>query len=143
LLNVSAMEDKGKCLFVIPLRYNGEFRFAQFLLNLPDRSDQADGKRSKKGTYGIRLLLDMSALGPVHVDASVLEKVVKIDFLVSDNGVKQRFEDGAARLTEALAQSGFHVKQVRCRCVDSENTIPASLVDEMLDETRHRISLIV
>ena len=73
----------------------------------------------------------------------MLEKVVKIDFLVSHKEVKQRFEDGAARLTEALAKSGFHVKQVRCRCVDSENTIPASLVDEMLDETRHRISLIV
>ena len=143
LLNVSAMEDKGKCLFVIPLRYNGEFTFAQFLLHLPDRSDQADGKRSKKGTYGIRLLLDMSVLGPVHVDASVLEKVIKIDFLVSDNGVKERFEHGAARLTEALAESGFHVKQVRCRCVDSENTIPTSLVDDMLDQARHHISLIV
>ena len=143
LLNVSAMEDKGKCLFVIPLRFNGAFSFAQLLIDLGDGCGHGGEKQGKNGIYAIQLLLDMSALGPVHVEASVFKKVIKVNFLVSHEAVKEQFENGIGYLTEALAASGFIVKQVGCRCTDRENGVPTTLVDEILDQEKHHISLVV
>ena len=141
ILNASAVEDKGKCLFVVPLRCNGQWNFAQLLVDLSD--DKDDGKQGGNKTYSIRLLLDMSSLGRVHVEASIHEKALKIDFLVGEKEVRERLEGGKAYLARALETSGFTVQSITCRCADKETPVPPSLVDELLDREKHHISLVV
>jgi hypothetical protein len=143
LANVSAMESRGRCLFVIPIEWNDELRFAQLLMEVPKESEGNESKESKKNAYRICLLLDMSNLGTIQAEASILKKAVRVSFLVSDEGLRKRFEAAVPRLTGTLESQGFSVQQVKCRSVGTSQTLSSSLVDEILDEERHHISLVV
>jgi hypothetical protein len=143
LANVSAMANRGRCLFVIPIEWNDELRFAQLLIDLPKESDGAEGKKVKKKAYRICLLLDMSNLGTVRAEASILKRTVRLRFLVSDEDLQKRFEAAVPRLTETLEGQGFCVQQVKCRSAGKVEALPSSLVNEILDQEGHRISLVV
>lgn len=143
LLNVSAMEDRGKCLFVLPVRFNDEYRFVQLLIDVRKGSRQRRDPRLKEASCRVRLLLDMSVLGPVHVEVAMFDKALRIEFLVDNEEVRELFSVSAADMTGIFVQHGFTVQEVICRSSNRDEVIPATLVDEILDPERHQISLVV
>jgi len=140
-LNLSAMEDKGKCLFIIPMYWGNKFKFAQLLIDLGDKSgSQANGGDR---VFRLSLLLDMSSLGPVRADVSILRKVIKIDFVVCNEEVQRLFDNSEDYLRNGVEKHGFSVQQITCVLEEYNILAETSLIDDIIDPGEHHISLII
>jgi virulence-associated protein VapD len=84
----------------------------------------------------------MSHLGPVRVDASVLEKAIRVRFLVSNEDIQSFFDQYAPGLQQQLERHGFSLQQVTCRLEERASLAATSLVDAIIDSEEHTISLI-
>lgn len=142
-LNLSALEEKGKLLFFIPMQWPDELTFAQFLIDLGVESGGMGGENDEDRIFKLSLLLDMSHLGPVRVDASVVEKAIRVSFLVSDEDIQSLINQYTPCLQEQLERHGFSLQQVTCRLEERASLARTSLVDAMIDLEEHTISLIV
>ncbi len=142
-LNLSALEEKGKLLFFIPMQWPDELTFAQFLIDLGAESGGMGGENDEDRIFKLSLLLDMSHLGPVRVDASVVEKAIRVSFLVSDEDIQSLINQYTPCLQEQLERHGFSLQQVTCRLEERASLARTSLVDAMIDLEEHTISLIV
>ncbi len=141
LLNLSSMEDKGKCLFIIPMYWGNKFKFAQLLIDLGNKSgDQASGGDR---VFRLSLLLDMSNLGPIRADVSILRKVIKIDFAVCDEEAQRLFEDSEDYLKNGVEKHGFSVQRITCTLEEYNTLAEASLIDDIIDPGEHHISLVI
>ncbi len=141
LLNLSAMEDKGKCLFIIPMYWGNKFKFAQLLIDLGKKSgDQASGSDR---VFRLSLLLDMSNLGPVRADVSILKKIIKIDFVVCDEKAKRLFDDSEDYLKNGVEKHGFSIRQITCTLEEYNTLAETSLIDDIIDPGEYHISLVI
>jgi hypothetical protein len=141
--NVSALEEKGKLLFVIPMQWPEEMTFAQLLIEVGVKREGGDGENNEAPIFKLSLFLDMSALGPLRVDASVVEKAISISFLVSHETTQSLFERQTPALRQQLERHGFSLQQVTCRLEKRAKLVAPSLAEAIIHAERHTISLIV
>ena len=142
-LNLSAWEEKGKLLFVIPMQRPDDMTFAQLLIDLGAKPGGRDGEDNEDAPFKLTLFLSLSALGPLRVDASVVEKAISISFLVSDEATRSFFNRHTPALQGQLERHGFSLQQVRCRLEKRAKLAAMSLADAIIDAEEHTISLIV
>ena len=142
-LNLSALEEKGKLLFIIPMQWPDKLTFAQFLIDLGAKRGGMGSENHEDKSLKLSLLLDMSHLGPVRVDASVVEKAIRVSFLVSDEDIQSLVNQSTPWLQQQLERHGFSLHQVTCRLEERASLACTSLVDAMIDSEEHTISLIV
>jgi virulence-associated protein VapD len=79
----------------------------------------------------------------VRVDASVVEKAIRVSFLVSDEDIQSLVNQYTPCLQEQLERHGFSLQQVTCRLEERDSLARTSLVDAIIDLEEHTISLIV
>jgi hypothetical protein len=143
LLNLSGLEEKGKLLFIIPMRWGDGFSFAQLLIDLGRKKGDEAGRNDKDGVLRLSLFLDMSRLGPVRVDASIFQKVIRIGFFVCNEESQALVNHNANYLKEHLERHGFSVQQVTCRREEGNSLADTSLVESLIDPEEHYISLVI
>lgn len=141
-LNLSALEEKGKLLFIIPMQWPDKLTFAQLLIDLGARRGGRGGENNEDRAFKLSLFLDMSHLGPVQVHASVLEKAIRVRFLVSNEDIQSFFDQYTPGLQQQLERHGFSLQQVTCRLEERASLASTSLVDAIIDADEHTISLI-
>jgi len=141
-LNLSALEEKGNLLFIIPMQWPDKLTFAQLLLDVGAKRRERGGEDSEDGVLKLSLLLDMSRLGPVRVDASVLEKAIRVHFLVSDEQIQSFFNQHTLFLRQQLERHGFFLQQVTCGLAERAVLAATCLADAIVDLEEHTISLI-
>ncbi|MGD8757484.1 MAG: flagellar hook-length control protein FliK [Deltaproteobacteria bacterium] len=140
--NLFALEEKGKLLFIIPMQWPDKFTFAQLLIDLgAKRGDR--GKNHEDRVFKLSLFLDMSHLGPVRVDASVVEQAIRVSFLVSNESIQSFLNQCTPGLQQQLERHGFSLQQVTCRLEERASLAATSLADAIIDSEEHTISLIV
>jgi virulence-associated protein VapD len=140
--NLFALEEKGKLLFIIPMQWPDKFTFAQLLIDLgAKRGDR--GKNHEDRVFKLSLFLDMSHLGPVRVDASVVEQAIRVSFLVSNESIQSFLNQYTPGLQQQLERHGFSLQQVTCRLEERASLAATSLADAIIDSEEHTISLIV
>jgi len=142
LMNLAGLEEKGRLLLFIPVQWEGRFDIAQLLIDLPDRGT-GEKKKEKNGVVRLSLLLNMSELGPVRVDASVHDKNVMIRFEVPSKEVRMLFDNHLDSLTEHIERHGFTVQVVSCRVEERTVLEATSFVDSIADVQDRRISVVV
>jgi len=142
-LNLFALEEKGKLLFTIPMQWPDKFTFAQLLIDLGAKRGGRGGEHNEDRVFKLSLFLDMSRLGPVRVDASVVEKAIRVSFVVSKKDIQSFLNRHTAGLQQQLERHGFSLQQVTCRLEERASLACTSLVDAIIDSEEHTISLIV
>ncbi len=143
LLNLTALEEKGKLLLVMPMQWDGEFSFAQLLIDLSGKSGREFGEKDQEGVLRLSLFLEMSHLGPVRVDASLFQKVVRVGLMVCNDDVKAFFENASDDLKGQLEKHGFSVQEITCLLERKSRLAETSLVEALLDPETHRISIVI
>ena len=112
--NVSA-NDTGRYLFPFPFLSQGEFRFGQLILDMGDESQEKGGNSR---LVKVSLLLDMSQLGPVRADFSILKGHISGRFWVKDGEIRAYMEGLMEELKDRLAKIDYVLDRVECRVVD-------------------------
>ncbi len=143
LLNLLGLEEKGKLLLIIPMQWDEGFNYAQLLIDLGDKQGDGTGRNEKDRVLRLSLFLDMSRLGPVRVDASIFQKVIRIGFLVCNEKSKALLSHNAYNLKEHLERHGFFVQHVTYRLEEQSSLADTSLVEAIIDPEEHYISLVI
>ena len=143
LLNVSRLEGQGQLFFTIPLQFQDQFGFGEFLIDLPQKGEDEEPDRQGDKVLRVSLLLHMSCLGPVRADVSVLKKAIRVGFSVCEEEIQSLFNNYAGSLKYQLERHGFHLQEVTCRLQEANVLTQTSLVEDFLDSEEHQINLVV
>ena len=141
LANLVGLEEKGKAMLVIPMQWGDIFRFAQLLIDLPNDDQEVNGQGEKPLT--LSLFLDMSHLGPIRVDCSVVDRVVRVCFLVCSEKIQVFLDSLKSDLKNQLERHGFSVRQITCRFEKKEILEETSFIDTLVDFEQHRVSVMI
>jgi hypothetical protein len=113
------------------------------LIDLGAERGSTGAENHEDGIFKLSLLLEMSHLGPVRADASVVEKAVRVSFLVCDEDSQALVNHYTPWLQAQLERHGFSLQQVACRLEERDILACTSLLDAVIDSEEHTISLIV
>jgi hypothetical protein len=141
LANLVGLEEKGKLLLVIPMQWDNVFQFAQLLIGLPGNGSQKNSKDEKALT--LSLFLDMSHLGPIRVDCSVVDRAIRVCFLVCSEEIQAFLNSLTHDLENQLERHGFSVRQMTCRFEKQHILEKTSFVDALVDFEEHRVSVMI
>jgi hypothetical protein len=141
LANLVGLEEKGKLLLMIPMQWNDIFRFAQLLIDLPGKGEEENSEDEKALT--LSLFLDMSQLGPIRVDCSVVDRAIRVCFLVCSEKIRVFLNSLTSDLKNQLERHGFLVRQITCRFEKQHILEKTSFVDALVDFEEHRVSVMI
>lgn len=143
ILNHTALEEKGKLFFSFPIQWNNLFSFGQLLIGLPKNSEKDNTKEEGEDIIRISFLLQMSQLGPLRADMSILDKTIRGRFLVADPQVQSFINKHIPELKARFLRLGFFVHEFLCALEEIEVLESASLVEELINREERFLSLVV
>ena len=141
LANVAGLQEKGKLLLVLPMQWDNIFRFAHLLIDLPEK-DQADCQ-DNENPLTLSLFLDMSQLGPIRVDCSIIDRAIRVCFLVCSEQIQVFVNTLTHDLKNQLERHGFSVRQITCRFEKKHILEETSFLDDLVDLEEHRVSVMI
>jgi hypothetical protein len=135
-VNQEAFEEGGKMYIPLPMQLpGGLFSVAELLLQLPPwEAEQPEGGKAGNTALRAALLLDMSRLGPVRAEFTLMGKALEGMFLVASQATREFLEASLPLLTEALIEKGFSVQQVGCFVREPEIVMQSLLPEVVLKE---------
>ncbi|MBF0468114.1 MAG: flagellar hook-length control protein FliK [Desulfamplus sp.] len=141
LLN-SHLSESGKYIIPFPLFSENQFSFGQLFIDL--------GKKEKEGTSGkensllrVSIFLDMTNLGPIRADFSVLKNNITGGFQVSNEEIAIFFRKMLPELKQRLQFHDYHVHKIECRVVEPEKLAEQSIINELLKSEDHGFSIMI
>jgi len=143
LVNHHALEQYRKIFLPIPMQFlNGDFSVGQLLIRLPKEYSDKRGMRERKGRiFRITFLLELSKLGPLRADISVMEREVEGKILVTNKQAKLLVEEGVPFLRRSISEKGFSVSFLECG-ISEPAIVGQTLIGEVIEEEGTTISLI-
>lgn len=143
LLN-SHLSESGKYIIPFPLFSGDQFSFGQLLIDLGQKDkDDENGSSKENSLLKVSLFLDMTNLGPVRADFSVLKNNITGGFQVSDQETADFFNSMLSELKERLQTHQFNVHKIECRVVEPEKLAEKSIINELLKSEDHGLSLMI
>jgi hypothetical protein len=139
VLNHHASKESGRFLVPVPVLFDRDIRFGQMLVDVGSRSSGPGEDRIIR----VSLLLEMSGLGNLQVDLSILKGAITGLFSVEDDSSRLLIESQMPHLLERLQKSGFIVHDMSCRTVGPEALSSASLADRMIEDHPGVLSILV
>lgn len=140
LLNHQSSES-GRYLLPFPIFSESAFRFGQLLIDTGAKSDSKETENKK--VIKISFLLDMTNLGPVRADFSILNKEINGRFLLSDDETRSYMESLIPLLKKQLDQVEYHLCQIECQTAKKEQTDPGVFIEELVKAGDDRVLNIV
>lgn len=140
LLNHQSAES-GRFLLPFPVFSENVFRFAQLFIDTGGKKRNDEGPSDK--LIQISLLLDMSSLGLLRADFSVLKKEISGRFLLKDEEICQYFRSMIPELKERLERIDYRVHDIDCVTGDKTRIQPADFIEMMLKAGSDRVLNIV
>ena len=129
LLNHHSSES-GRYLLPFPIFSESAFRFGQLLIDTGDKT-KSGGKDNDK-LINISFLLDMTRLGPLRADFSILKQEITGRFLLSDQDTCDYVRALMPDLKDQLADREYHVRQIECALAKKEEVQPGSLIEALV-----------
>ena len=135
LLN-SHLSDSGKYLVPLPIFSGGQFSFGQLYFDMGGKEDgDGEGKRStSQRILNVSLFLDMSALGPIRADFSMLDNYISGVFQVTDPEVSDLFHRMLPELTKNLQRHDYQIKGISCKLVPPKNLNEHTLINDLIQD---------
>jgi hypothetical protein len=143
LLN-SHLSESGKYIIPFPLLNGEHLSFGQLLIDLGEnRKENANRDSKENSLLKVSLFLDMTNLGPIRADFSVLKNNITGGFQVADEEIANFFKLMLPELKERLQTHDYNVHKIECRVVESEKLAEKSIIKELLKSEEHGLNLMI
>jgi hypothetical protein len=147
LLNRVTLEQERTIFLPVPFQFpDGLLSIGQLLIHMPqtgeDEPPETQGKRGgKRGKVRITFLLELSHLGPLRVDLSLMGREISGRFLLSTEEALSRVREQISSFTQSLIERGFSIRHLEYECEGPE-TLKRPLVSQILQTENRNLSLI-
>jgi hypothetical protein len=133
--------ETGRFLLPFPVFSESGFRFGQLLIDT-GKNDKAQRKESDR-VINISFLLDMTRLGPLRADFSILKHELSGKFLLCDKHTCEYIRSLVPELKARLLQRNYHVRQVECSVARHEEIAPSILAEALAKNRENHVLNIV
>jgi hypothetical protein len=110
--------DTGRFLLPLPVFSGRAFSFGQLFIDTGSKT-KSDGKDADRLIH-VSFLLDMTRLGPLRADFSILKKAITGRFLLKDEETCKYVNSMIPDLTRRLANIEYQVHKIECRIAKNE-----------------------
>lgn len=143
LFNHLVLQPDGKIFLPVPLQLpGGLFTVAQLLIHLGWRSGgEGSMDRKDRPFHRLSFVLELSNLGPLRADLTVISKEIEGRFLLSDETARQLLQNSLPVLVRSLEARGFIIRHVGC-FLEKPEDVARSLIRELIQEESCSISLV-
>nr|WP_319397056.1 flagellar hook-length control protein FliK [uncultured Desulfobacter sp.] len=119
-------QDGARFLLPFPVWREDGFDFGQIMLDIGKT-----GPANTKKIRSISFLLNMTALGPLRADFSILEKTITGRFLLENRETRDYLAPKVSQLKQRLSEIGYQAGNIDCRVARPEQIAPTSLMFSM------------
>jgi hypothetical protein len=130
LLNTQTSES-GRYLLPFPIFAGSDFSFGQLFIDTGDKKE--DKNRDSHKMVRISFLLNMTNLGPVRADFSILEKGITGRFLLENDDVRDYVQSMILELESRLKLMEYKVGNIDCKTAAKEEIQPNVLMESLFD----------
>ncbi|NOX34982.1 MAG: hypothetical protein GXP56_14850 [Deltaproteobacteria bacterium] len=122
--------DSGRFLLPFPVFNDQAFSFGQLLIDTGDKNKSSNKDGDK--LINISFLLDMSRLGPLRADFSILKKQISGRFLLKDDDTCKYVKSMIFELKTRLKNVGYQVHNVECKTAKKAETQQSSFIESLV-----------
>lgn len=138
LLNNQSAES-GRYLLPFPVLADAGFTLGQLLVDTGEDKDTAPEKKMIR----VSLLLDMTYLGPVRADVSILDKAVTGRFLLENEDTRAFVASMIPVLKKQLADNDFQLMKMDCQVAAPADIAPDCLTNTLFNRRDDQVLHIV
>ena len=120
-------QDGARFLLPFPVWREDGFDFGQFMVDM----GKAGTANTEKKMLSISFLLNMTALGPLRADFSLLDKTISGRFLLENQATCDYLTPKISDLRQRLSGIGYQAGSIDCQVARPEQIAPASLMLSM------------
>jgi len=135
LLNHKALKEHGKLYFMLPLQFGNMFHTGELLIDISDM--KKGGKEATSSMLKTTLLLKMSQIGPVKIEATLLQRQLRIVFWLSNQETIDLFKESESNLSEALAIHGIFIQLTQYHLKNDQELNEMSLLHDISRSSQH------
>lgn len=129
LLNHQSAES-GRFLLPFPVFNEGAFSFGQLLIDTGGKTNSNNKDENK--VIQVSFLLNMTLLGPLRADFSILKKEITGRFLLNDDETCKYVKSKICELTTRLANIEYHVRKIDCHTAKKEDIQHSSFIETLI-----------
>ena len=133
--------ESGRFLLPFPVFSEDVFRFGQLFIDTGGKKENEESSADR--LIRISFLLDMSLLGPLRADFSVLKNEISGRFLLNDEDTCQYVRSMIPELKERLNAIDYKVHEIDCVLGDKIRLQPVDFIDALLESESDRVLNIV
>lgn len=120
-------QDGARFLLPFPVWQEDGFDFGQLMVDM----GKAGTANTEKKMLSISFLLNMTALGPLRADFSILDKTIAGRFLLENQATCDYLTPKISDLRRRLSGIGYQAGNIDCQVARPEQIAPASLLLSM------------
>lgn len=133
--------SSGRFLIPFPVLDVSKFSFGQLFIDMGQK-DTRKGKNSDK-LITISFLLNMTKIGAIRANFTVLNKAITGEFVMTDEVVSTYIESKIPNLIKNLAKIEYQVHRITCRIVKKEALSPSCFIESLVKDGNNQILNIV
>ena len=137
LLN-SQSGESGRYMLPFPVLADAGFTLGQLLVDVGEDKDTAPEKKMIR----VSLLLDMSRLGPVRADVSILDKAVTGRFLLANDEIRAFVASMLPVLKKQMAAIDFQLLKMDCQVAAPADIAPNCLMETLFTGSDDRCCIL-
>lgn len=137
VINSYSSEESGRYLLPLPAMFDDTFTFGQLLIDLG--GGKKNEKDPKDRLIRVAFILEMSELGDLRADFSILKKAISGAFGVGSQEFCNFIKGGLPGLKVKLNDHGYAVHTIDCQVIDPELLSNTSLADNLIQEEKEGI----
>ncbi|MCG8550251.1 MAG: flagellar hook-length control protein FliK, partial [Desulfobacterales bacterium] len=132
-------QDGARFLLPFPVWREDGFDFGQLMVDTGKT-----GSANTKKMLSISFLLNMSVLGPLRADFSILDKTITGRFLMENQAICDHLTPKIAELKQRLSKIGYQAGNIDCQIAQPEQIAPGSLMLSMkTPDDMHGLNIVV
>ena len=140
ILNTQTSES-GRYLLPFPILEQAGFNFGQILFDLGGKKEE--NSRGEKKNIRVSFLLDMTNLGPVRADFSILDKAITGRFLLENEEIRSFVQSMIPELRTRLAKIGHHLVKMDCMLALPDEIAPRVFMESLMRQEADQVVNIV
>ena len=134
IINRYSSEESGRYLLPLPAMFDETFKFGQILIDLG--GGKKDANDPKNRIIRIAFILELTKLGDLKADFSILKQSITGTFGVGTSELCAYIKSGIPGLTSTLNEHGFMVHGIDCKVIDPEILSNMSLSDQLIEDQK-------
>ncbi len=131
--------DSGRYILPFPVLADAGFTLGQLLVDVGEDKDSGPEKKMVR----VSLLLDMSRLGPVRADVSILDKAITGRFLLENEETRAFVASMIPVLKKQMADIDFQLLKMDCQVAAPADIAPNCLMETLFSGNDDQVLHIV